>query len=386
MGKTIAVITGSRADFGHLAPVMRAIAADPALTLRVVVCGQHLDPRFGNTWQAVAAEGFEIAAKVDFGLTDDSPRAVTEATGRGVTRMAETFATLKPDICVLLGDRYEIFAAATAAHLTPILIAHIYGGEVTEGAFDDAFRHAISKMATLHCVAAEPYAARLRQMGEDPAQIHTVGVLSLDGLIGLLDRKQLAADLGLDLSGRLFVVTYHPVTRAADGGVAGMKALVAALAAYSDAAVVYTGVNSDPGHAALQKSLAADVAAHPGRRKLFDSLGHRRYLSAVKAADAVIGNSSSGIDEAPALGTPTVNIGDRQKGRLRAASVIDCGETAAEITDAIEQVLAPVFRVTAAQVEPPYGRGGAAAKIVAVLKSADPSQLSRKRFHDIIGA
>lgn len=384
MGKTIAVITGSRADFGHLAPVMRGLAAVPDVKLQVVACGQHLEPRFGETWREVADAGFPLAAKVDFGLTDDSALAVAQATGRGLMEMSKALATLKPDLAVVLGDRYEIYAAATAAFLLDIPVAHIYGGEVTEGAFDDALRHAISKLASLHFVAAEPYAARLRRMGEQPGAIHVVGVSSLDQLNGftLLDRPALMTELGLNPAQRLFLVTYHPVTRAPDLGLAGAKALVAALAKYPDAAVIYTGVNSDPGHDAISQVLTADLK--PGRRVMVTSLGQRRYLSALKAADAVIGNSSSGLDEAPAFEVPTVNIGDRQRGRLRAISVIDSGESAADIETAINRALDPAFRAAATKAEPPYGRGGAAAKIVAVLRAVDPASLSRKPFHDII--
>ena len=386
--RTVAVVTGSRADYGHLTPVMRAIAATAGLKLRIIACGQQVDPRFGDTWRAIVDDGFTIDLKVDYGLTDDSPLAITHATGRGVIRMAEALALLKPDIVLALGDRYEILAAGIAALLGGIPIAHLHGGELTEGAVDDAIRHSLTKMAALHFAAAEPYAARLRQMGEDPARVHMVGAPILDAIskTTLMDRSAVAAELGLDLSGQFLVVTYHPVTRSADLGRAGLTAILAGLGQFPDAAIVFTGVNSDAGHSEISRQIAAFVSASPSKRKMAESLGQRRYFSAVKAADAVVGNSSSGLLEAPALGTPTVNIGDRQKGRLRSGSVIDCAEDAAAIATAITRALDPAFRAGGNSSARPYGAGGASARIAETLKSVDLAQLSRKRFHDIIGA
>jgi UDP-hydrolysing UDP-N-acetyl-D-glucosamine 2-epimerase len=384
--RTICVVTGSRADYGHLQPVMQAIAADPALKLLTIACGQHLDPRFGETWKAIAADGFTIDSKVDIALTDDTAVATAEATGRAVSGLAQSLAKFKPDMVLVLGDRFEILAAGVAALLLNIPLAHIHGGEVTEAAMDDSIRHSLTKMAALHFAAAEPYAARIRQMGEDPARVIVSGAPGLDHVdtLAFMNRADLARDLGLDLGGRFFVVTYHPVTLATDQGKAGMAALTDALDGFPDAAVVFTGVNSDPGHAALTAAVTRFTAANPARRKAMPSLGQRRYLSAVKLADAVIGNSSSGLIEAPALGIATVNIGDRQKGRLRSASVIDCAETAPAIRAAIAKALDPAFRASFAAQPPVYGRGGAAAKIVAALKSVDLAQLSVKRFFDII--
>ncbi len=387
--RKICVVTGSRADYGHLYPVMRAIAATPDLTLQTVVCGQHLDSRFGDTWKVLVADGFKIDEKVDLCLAEDTSLAVAEATGRAVSGLAQAFARLKPDVVLVLGDRFEIFAAGTAATLLRIPLAHIHGGEVTEAAMDDSLRHGLTKMAALHFVAAEPYAARVRQMGEDPAHVFMTGAPGLDHLDtqAFMTREQLAEDLEMNISEPFFVVTYHPVTLEGDYGAAAMTHLAAALNTFQDAAIVFTGVNSDPGHDAIQKILAAFCAKAPNKRKLAQSLGQRRYLSAVKEADAVIGNSSSGLIEAPALFTPTVNISDRQKGRLRSASVIDCGEDTEEITAAIHQVLDPAFRAFVAGQTPAYGHSGtAAAQITDVLKSVDLARLSVKRFHDIIPA
>ena len=384
--RKICVVTGSRADYGHLQPVMRAIAEDPALQLQVIACGQHLDTRFGETWKAIVADGFVLDARVDLALGDDSRLATAQATGRAVSGLAEALSRLAPDIVLVLGDRFEILATGIAALILHIPLAHIHGGEVTEAAMDDAMRHALSKIAALHFVAAEPYRARLMAMGEDPARIVVSGAPGLDHLdtMTFLSRAAVSQSLGISVSQPLFVATYHPVTLQADGGAAAMTALLSALSDYPTATLVFTGVNSDPGHAGLQSQISAYVAAHPSHRVAVASLGQQRYLSAIKIADAVVGNSSSGIIEAPALGVPTVNIGDRQKGRLRSGSVIDCGENPSEIRAALAKALSPAFRRTAATAPSAYGRGGAAAKIVAGLKTWPLAQLSAKPFFDIM--
>ncbi len=386
MSRRICFVTGSRADYGHLAPVMSEAKAHPGLTLQTVVTGQHLDTRYGGTWEIIAEDGYTIDDKADLALGGDSPLDMARVVGRGVGALAESFDRLAPDIIVVLGDRFEIFAAAQAALLLNIPLAHIHGGEATEGAVDDAIRHAITKMARLHFCAAEPYAARVRQMGEDPDHVYMVGAPGLDPIATLdyLSREALAAELGLDLSGPLFVITYHPVTLKLGRGSAAVNALTKALGRFAETAMVFTGVNSDPGNRTINDALSAFAAEDPARRTVVASLGQRRYLSAVRESDAVIGNSSSGLIEAPALGVPTVNIGDRQKGRLRSTSVIDCPDGADAIAEAINRALDPDFQNTAKTADPPYGRGGAAKKIVSVLADVDVAQLSTKPFHDII--
>ena len=383
--RRICVITGSRADYGHLQPVMAAIAAEPALILQVLVCGQHLDPRFGDTWKEVARE-FTIDAKVSVPLRDDSNLAVAEATGAILTGVARELARLKPDIVMVLGDRYEILAAGTAALLLNIPIAHLHGGEITEGAMDDAMRHALSKMAALHFVAAQPYRARLLNMGETPDRVIVSGTPGLDNIDAApnVSPQAIVKELGLDAAKHLFLITYHPVTLTADAGLTGVDALLKVLGGYEDTVMIFTGINSDPGHAALRERVAAFVAGDPRRRVAVQSLGHRRYRGLMKASTAVIGNSSSGLIEAPAFRVPSVNIGDRQKGRLRSSSVIDCGDDAPSIRAAILRALDPAFRTAIAAQHPAYGGGGAAQKIVAALRDTPLTQLSTKRFHDII--
>ncbi len=386
MTRRICIITGNRADYGHMRPVLRAIAADPELILQILVCGQHLDPRFGDTWREIENDGFTIDARVPLDLKDDSAVATAEAAGKTMLGCAPELARLAPDMVLVLGDRYEILAACVAALMLRIPIAHLHGGEATEAAFDDAIRHSITKMAALHFVAAEPYRQRVIQLGEDPARVILSGAPGLDHIdaVAAMTPATIVADLKIDRTEDLFLVTYHPVTLKDDQGVTAFDALLRALATFPNATMVFTGVNSDPGHSALRERVAAFVAAEPGKRVAVTSLGQARYLSLMKAASVVIGNSSSGLIEAPAMKVPTVNVGDRQKGRLRSASVIDCGEDEAAIRAAIKRALDPAFRHAVADQTPAYGSGNAAAKIVATLKSVSLTQLSTKRFHDII--
>jgi len=386
VARKICVVTGSRADYGHLIPVMRAIQEEGGLDLLTIVCGQHLDPRFGNTWEVIEADGFSIDAKVDIGLSEDTPLAMAEAVGRGVTGLAKALDSIHPDIVLVLGDRFEIFAAGSAALLLSIPLAHIHGGEVTEGAIDDAMRHSLTKMAAAHFAATEPYASRIRQMGENPQFVFHTGAPGLDhlGRPDLLERADLGHELNLDLSESFFLITYHAVTLQADSGQAAAKALTEALSCFGDTAMIFTGVNSDPGYSKIRKVIEDFASLNPKRRKSVHSLGQRLYLSAMKNADAVIGNSSSGLIEAPAFGVPTVNIGKRQKGRLQGLSVINCGERTGDIRTALQSAISKDFREICLGAQPPYGRGGASKKIVELLGSLPIEELSIKGFHDII--
>jgi len=381
--RKICVVTGSRAEYGLLFWLMKETAADPALRLQLIVTGAHLSPKFGDTWRVIEDDGFAIDARVDIEPDDDTAVGVAQAMGRCVAGVAEAYERLKPDVVVLWGDRYEILAAAAAATIACIPIAHVSGGEVTEGAIDDAIRHAITKMASLHFVAAEPYRARVIQMGEDPARVFTVGAPGLDNVekLALLDRGGVEKALKLPKGRDYFLVTYHPATRGdAEREVA---AILAALDRFPDHHVVATGVNADPGRDRIAKLLADYVAANAGRAVMHESLGQLRYLSALKHAAAAVGNSSSGIVEAPAFSVPTVNIGDRQKGRLRARSVIDCAGTADAVAAAIGRALEPGFRAGLAGMATPFGGGGASARIARHLKAIDLASLARKPFFDL---
>lgn len=382
--RRIAIVTGSRAEYGLLSWLARDIAADPQLDLVVIATGMHLSPRFGATIAEIRADGFDPIA-VPCLEADDDRLSIVRSVGRAVSGLAEAMTTAQPDVVLVLGDRFEILAAAQAALLLGIPLAHVHGGELTEGAVDDSIRHAITKMASLHFAAAERYARRIIQMGEPPERVFTVGAPGVDAVQRLdpLPNEQLDCDLGLALAHPLFLATYHPVTlRTGDDGVA-VDALTAALDTVPGARIIVTGVNADNGHRVVAERLEAWVATNSARVSLHASLGQRRYLSVLRLADCVIGNSSSGLIEAPAAGIPTVNIGERQKGRLRAASVIDCSEDTGAIQAAITRALDPAFRLSYAGTPPPYGGGDTSGRILTVLKSADLSTLVRKPFCDL---
>jgi UDP-hydrolysing UDP-N-acetyl-D-glucosamine 2-epimerase len=382
--RRIAVVTGSRADYGHLRGVLTRLKAADDVNLSVIACGMHLMPKFGETWRAIEADGFPIAARIDFQLDDDRAETVARGTGIGLSGFADVLPKLAPDVLVVLGDRFEILSAAAAATLLNIPIAHIHGGEVTAGAFDDAIRHAITKMASLHFVAAEPYRRRVIQMGENPDFVFNVGAPGLDlvSTAPAISRIELLAQLGLTGPERFLLVTLHPTTARPGADAANVTALLGALAEIDHRSFVFTGVNADPGHRAIDEAIVNFVAARPKQAKLFASLGSERYWAALRLADAVVGNSSSGIVEAPAAGVPSINIGDRQAGRLRAASIIDCPADQAAILDALSAIFMGRFRVDPND-QPPYGRGGASGKIAEILRKIELRATFPKHFHDL---
>lgn len=382
--RRIAVVTGSRADYGLLRGILTRLQNMNDVDLRVIVCGMHLLPKFGETWRIIEADGFPIAAKIDLELGDDRAETVARGTGIGVTGFAEALPRIAPDLLVVLGDRYEILSAAVAATLLNIPIAHIHGGEVTAGAFDDAIRHAITKMACVHFAAAEPYRRRIIQMGENPDFVFNVGAPGLDlaATAPAMNRPDLFKALGISGPERFLLVTLHPTTARPDADAANVTALLGALAQVEDRSFIFTGVNADPGYRAIDDAVRAFVAARPGRAHLFASLGSERYWAALRLADAVVGNSSSGILEAPAVAVASVNIGDRQLGRLRAASVIDCPADRSAVLAAIQSILEGRFQPDNSS-EPPYGRGGASEKIAGTLRKIDLSRAFPKYFHDL---
>ena len=384
MTRTIAVVTGTRADYGLLRWVLAEIVDRDDLRLRLIVTGSHLSAAFGSTWQAIVDDGFTIDERVDILDDDDSALGTARALARATSGIADALTRVHPDLLVVLGDRYEILGAASAALLLGIPIAHIAGGEITEGAYDDAIRHAVTKMSALHFPAAESYRARILQLGEDPAMITTVGATGFDNFerLRLFDRDELAADLGIELHERpLVVCTFHPETL---GGVAPEQALdplFQALAALPALQVIFTNANADAGGRRINELLDAYVATHADRMWAFASLGQVRYLSLLGVADAVVGNSSSGIIEAPAAGTPTVNIGARQAGRLRAPSIVDVPNETQAIEEAVKQAVSPERQRVAARRESPYGAPGAARAIVDRLATVDLAALRIKHFH-----
>jgi len=383
--RKICAVTGTRAEYGLLFWLMKEIQADPDLILQLAVTGTHLAPKFDETVTIIEDDGFTFDERIDIDIGDDTPVGIARSMGLALIGFGEAFERLKPDIVVLLGDRYEILAAAEAAMIARIPIAHIHGGEITEGAMDDAMRHAITKIAHLHFVAAEPYAARVIQMGEAPERVFTVGAPGLDNIdkLDMPDRDNLERDLGLPSNQAYFLVTYHPATLSDEDTCVEAEEMLAAFDQFPDHRIMLTGVNTDPGHDRISKLLSDYAAKNENRVSLHASLGQRRYLGTMKFADAVIGNSSSGIIEASAMKTPTISIGDRQKGRLRAPSIIDCAGNRNVIASAIDKALGSDFKTGMQSMTPPYGTDGASVKIKDRLKSADLAGINRKSFHHI---
>lgn len=380
--RKICVITGSRAEYGLLSPVMRAIREHPAFELHIIATGAHLSPDHGNTVHVIEEDGFVINERVDLKLAGDAGSERARAAGRGVSGFAEAYSRLGPDLLLILGDRYEILAAATAALLMRIPIAHIAGGDITEGAFDDAIRHSLTKLSHLHFVTSESAAARVRQLGEEPDRIVVSGSTGLDVIrqMPLLEREDVERRLGFSLHERNLLITFHPVTLGNMSDDRQLDELLAALDMLGpDVGLVFTAPNADPGESVIRAKIDAYLTTHPNAC-LRESLGQLLYLSTMSCCNAVVGNSSSGIYEAPSLKRPTVNIGDRQAGRERAPSVIDCHPDRTAIAQAVRKA----FHLDCTSVTSPYGDGHATERIIARLVSIpDFKPLLRKRFIDL---
>jgi UDP-hydrolysing UDP-N-acetyl-D-glucosamine 2-epimerase len=370
--RRIAFFTSTRAEYGLLRPLMAEVASRPALALHVIVSGTHLSDAHGATWREIVADGFPIDERVEMTVAADDAEGVALSAAQVLSGVTSALVRLKSDVLVLLGDRFELLAAAQAAVLARVPIAHLHGGEATEGAIDESIRHAVTKLSHWHFAAAEPYAERIRQMGEAPDRVWNVGAPAMDNIAALdpVPKEALETFLGLTLRAPAFLVTYHPVTLEDDGGLKAMQALLAALDTGAGS-VVITGANADPGANAIRAALQAFADERSDRVVLVESLGVRRYLSLMRRVDAVVGNSSSGLLEAPVVGVPTVDIGPRQQGRLRAPSVLHCGESAQEIRQALDTALSADHRAIAARRESPYGQPGAARRIVDLLTTVD---------------
>lgn len=382
--RTICVVTGTRADYGLLQWVMDGIRRDPELRLQVVATGMHLSPEFGMTYREIEADGFAIDRKLEILTGDDTPVGITKAVGRGVIAFADAFAELRPDIVVVLGDRFEILAAATAALIAGLPLAHLHGGEITEGAFDDAIRHAVTKMSHLHFVAAEPYRQRVIQLGEAPERVFLTGGLGVDTIrkTRRLDRAELEAALDFKFGKKNLLVTFHPVTLEKDTAPAQMAELLKALDSLADTSLILTLPNADTGSRVLIRMIE-DFTANRPHARAYTSLGQLRYLSCLAEVDGVVGNSSSGLAEAPSFRKGSINIGDRQRGRLKAASVIDCAPDCASIQAALGKLYSSEFQASLADVRNPYGEGGASEQVVDVLKRFDLCGLAKKSFYDL---
>ena len=385
--RKICVVTGSRAEYGLLYWLMRGIRECADLELQVVATGMHLSPEFGRTFEAIEQDGFRVDAKVEMLLSSDTAIGITKSVGLGLIGFAEVWQQLRPDIVVVLGDRFEILAVATSAMLARVPIAHIHGGETTEAAVDESIRHAVSKMAQLHFVAAEEYRKRVIQLGEPPERVFLVGGLGIDNIkrLPLLSREALERSLDFALGPRNLLVTFHPVTLEERTSSAQVGELLAALAERADTHIIFTMPNADADGRTILAMLEEFVAAHPRTAKLFRSLGQIRYLSCVQHCDGVVGNSSSALIEAPSLYKGSINIGDRQKGRLKARSVIDCEPTASSIRAALQRLYSAEFVRDLPRTINPYGSGGASQKIVETLRAIPLQGIVVKRFYDLPG-
>ncbi len=386
--RKICVVTTSRSDYGLLRGILRAIQTDRALQLQVIASGMHLAPKFGETWRDILADGFKIDCKVAVRMTGDTSLTNLKSISIGMDGFANAFTALKPDIAVLLGDRFELLAPAIAALMLQIPIAHIHGGELTEGAIDDSVRHAVTKMASLHFPATESYRRRIIQMGEPPKHVFNFGAPGLDQIHGstLFTRAQLEKELGFNLQRSVALVTYHPVTRGKGGALNQVRCLVDALKA-SGLTAVLTMANADAEGALINKYLQTVCVLDPARFKWFPHLGHLRYLSCMRHLTLMVGNSSSGLTEAPSFRLPVVNIGDRQSGRIRAENVIDvpCTETA--IVKGIKRAVSSRFLNSLRGMRNPYDRfhdGHTSERIKNVLRDISiPGDLLEKRFYDL---
>lgn len=380
--RKICIVTGTRADYGLLCWLMKEIQQDSELELQVIATGMHLSPEFGLTYKVIEEDGFDINERVEMLLSSDTPVGIAKSIGLATIGFADALDRLRPDILVLLGDRYEILAAAQAALVARIPIAHIAGGDTTEGAFDEAIRHSITKMSHLHFVTNDLAARRVRQLGENPEYIYNVGSPGIDPIkrLKLLGRADLEQVLNLKFRDKNLLITFHPVTLDTQPAVEQFHELLKALDSLGDEiGYIITKPNSDTDGRMLIQMIDNFVAAH-NNAKAFTSLGQTRYLGTIAQVDAVVGNSSSGLYEVPSFKKPTVNIGDRQKGRLQASSVINCPPLA----DAIVQAILKAFVMDCSDTINPYGDGNSSMRILAILKQiTNLKTLLKKHFFEV---
>ena len=384
MIRKICVITGSRADYGLLRWVMQHIKDDNSLLLQIVATGTHLSHEFGLTYKAIESDGFFIDKKVEIILSSDTSVGVAKSMGLALIGFADVLEDLKPDIVLVLGDRFEIFSAVSAALVARIPIAHLHGGEITHGSFDDSLRHSISKMAHIHFVAEDSYRKRLIQLGEQSKNIFLVGALGLDNIkhINLLGKKSLEKALNFKLTKRNLLVTYHPSTLNPGKAKKEMNELFKSLDQLKNTNLIFTLPNADNESRNLIKMLEEFVLLHKNA-VLFKSMGQLLYLSSVSHVDGVIGNSSSGLVEAPSLKVGTVNIGDRQNGRICPESIINCEAKSASISKAIELLYSKKFKDKLKNVINPLDQGGASEKVVSTLKIINLDSIIKKTFFDL---
>jgi len=386
MKKRVCVLTATRAEYGLLKPVIQKLRTEEFLDVRVVVTGAHLSPEFGLTYKEIEQDGIPIDRKIEILLSSDTPSSISKSMGLALMGFADYFSELQPDLLVVLGDRYETLAVCCAAMNQRIPIAHLYGGETTEGLIDEAIRHSVTKMSYLHFTSTESYRRRVIQMGEDPTRVFNVGAIGVENALNtkLMSLEELETNLGFSLGNKYAVGTFHPVTLEKSTAEAQANELIRALDRHKDIKFLFTKANADTDGRAINEILD-QYAFKNNNFFLVDSLGMRRYLSALNNALFVIGNSSSGLIEVPSFGIPTINIGDRQKGRISSDTVINCGPVEFEIDNAINKALDNSFRLTCSKASNPYGGGNTSQKIVTIIRDFfDNKRISiKKKFFDM---
>jgi GDP/UDP-N,N'-diacetylbacillosamine 2-epimerase (hydrolysing) len=382
--RKICVITGTRAEYGLLRWIMQGIKDDPELRLQIIATGMHLSPEFGLTYRSIEEDGFNIDRKVEMLTSSDTPVGIAKSMGLGMIGFADAINELEPDLIIVLGDRFEIFSAVSVALLARIPVAHIHGGESTEGVIDESIRHSITKMSHLHFVSSEEYRRRVIQLGEQPERTHLVGAPGIDSIkrLKLLNRPQLEESLGFKLGSKSLLITFHPVTLEKATAKNQFEELLASLEPMKDTQLIFTMPNADTDGRELIKLVENFVSKHPNARS-YISLGQLRYLSCVAQVDGVVGNSSSGLLEAPSFQKGTINIGDRQRGRLQAESVINCEPKRDSISAALKQLYSDHFQASLRHVKNLYGEGGASETIVSIVKTTSLDDILKKNFFDI---
>lgn len=382
--RKICFVTGTRAEYGLLSRLMRLVKEDKDLQLQVIATNMHLMPEYGETYKEIEKDGFTIDKKVYMHKPSDDAHGIISSMAEEMQGMNDALSELKPDILVLLGDRYEILVAAQVALIHRIPIAHIHGGEVTEGAFDDAIRHSVTKMSSLHFTSCEEYRHRVIQMGEHPSRVFDVGSLGVENIkaVPLMTKDELEASLDFKIDTQTILVTYHPVTLGGDPA-KDIREFLDALDQFKDLKVIFTMPNSDTGRDAIALAVENYVEKHSNRAKAYTSLGLKRYLSTLQFVKAAVGNSSSGIIEVPSFGIPTLNIGDRQKGRLASKSVVNCGTSKDEVIAGLKLCLSEEMQKVAKTYENPYAKPDTANLIYQELKNVELAGLNLKTFYDL---
>jgi GDP/UDP-N,N'-diacetylbacillosamine 2-epimerase (hydrolysing) len=385
MSRKICIVTGTRAEYGLLRWVMEGVRQAPDLELQIIATGMHLSPEFGLTYQEIEKDGFHIDRKVEMLLSSDTPSGLAKSMGLGLIGCGDVLQQLQPDIMMVLGDRFELLSAVVAAMVARIPVAHLHGGESTEGAFDEAIRHSITKMSYLHFVAAEEYRKRVVQLGEHPDRVFLVGGLGIDNIkkLDLLDRSSLESSLDFKLGPKNLLITFHPVTLENATSYKQLAELLMALEALEDTHLIFTMPNADTDGRVLMDMIKQFVGDHP-KARAYTSLGQLRYLSCLKYVDGVVGNSSSGLLEVPSFSKGTVNIGDRQRGRLKATSVIDCSPERESIAGALRKLYSKEFQLALGTVQNPYGEGGASKKVVEILQDHSLDSTLKKPFYNLV--